>query len=297
MKILIYVSLFSIHLLALDYELVSFVNTTPRTPEELLIETDKTREQLVPYTCNANERDELFSTRLVENKNGDSLDIMDTKKNIYNYKDGKLFQNDRVVRRVRDKFLKKVLLTLARLESIPEGKRLIEELQHSIYKFTIIFGGNRYDPSPVGGRSYLHGNEAGFVSMMDDMRPMIEQLVFKNIGYGGRIYFNPGIDASFVEVDYIERKVNPDVVLAHEMYHAYDAMRGLLDRRFIKADHLEFQPVCEYRAVRLENTLRQRMGDKYRRFYSKPSNLNSIQDMLDKNDEPVVIPTPCINWL
>jgi hypothetical protein len=297
MKTLFLFIILSFHLLAQDYELVSFVSTTPRTPEELLIETDKTREQLSPYMCDITNREELFTPRIVENLAGDSLQVMDQNKVVYIYKNKRIYKDGKPIRRVRDAFLKQVLATLKRLERIPEAKQLIEELQHSIYTFTIILGGNRYDPSPLGGRSYLHGNEAGFVSMMDDFRPMIERLVFKNIGFGGKIFFNPSIDASFVEIDYQERKVNPDVVLAHEMYHAYDAMRGLLDRRFIKADHLEFQPVCEYRAVRMENILRLRMGDLYRRFYSKPSDMSSIQDMLDENNEPVIIPTPCINWL
>ena len=103
--------------------------------------------------------------------------------------------------------------------------------------------------------------------------------------------------AKFVESDYKEREVNVDIILAHEMYHAYDGMRGLLDRRFIKADELEFQPVAEYRAVRFENIMRKNYGGLYRRFYSTPSDLNSIKDMLDKYEEPIVIPTPCIEWL
>ena len=81
------------------------------------------------------------------------------------------------------------------------------------------------------------------------------------------------------------------------MYHAYDGMRGLLDRRFVKSDELEFQPVAEYRAVRFENIMRKHYGGLYRRFYSTPSDLSSIKDMLDEYEEPIVIPTPCIGWL
>jgi hypothetical protein len=296
-QILTLLLLISSNIIAKDYELISFVQSRVRTPDEILKETEKSREELTSYTCDSSNRFDLFTPRLVENKNADSLKLQDQEKKIYIYKNKKLYLNGKLVRKVKGKFLRKAYNTLLRLENIPEAQQLISELQHSIYEFTIIFGGNRYDPSPVGGRSYLHGNNAGFISMMDDLRPMIERLSFNQIGYGGRIYFNPNIDASFVEVDYLERKVNPDVVLAHEMYHAYDAMRGLLDRRFIKATHLEFQPVCEYRAVRLENILRARLGGKFRRFYSKPSDLSSVQDMLDDNDEPVVIPTPCIDWL
>ena len=93
----------------------------------------------------------------------------------------------------------------------------------------------------------------------------------------------------------IKDKIDTDIILAHEMYHAYDGMRGLLDRRFVKSDTHEFQPVCEYRAVRLENSLRKSLGYKYRKFYSHTE--GSDQDMLDDNGEPIKIPTPCINWL
>ena len=100
-----------------------------------------------------------------------------------------------------------------------------------------------------------------------------------------------------MESDWIQRKVDPRIILGHEMLHAYDGMRGLLDRRFVKSDHHEFQPVTEYRAVRMENILRIALGHKRRKFYSYTVGDTDQKDMLDTNDETIVLPTPCIKWL
>tara|TARA_B100001971_G_scaffold37960_1_gene33020 strand:- start:61330 stop:62241 length:912 start_codon:yes stop_codon:yes gene_type:complete len=281
-----------------DYELINFSNNRLRTIDEILIETQKSRSELVAYECSAADRYELFSKRIFQNSQGSSLKIKDSKGNLYTYMgDTILDSRGRTPRRVRDKFLKLALNALERIKSVKEGAALINELQHSPYEFVIMRGGNRYDPSDEGQRSYTHGNEAGLISMLDELQPIVDGFPFQKIGHGGRIYWEPSTNASFIESDYQERKVDTDIILAHEMYHAYDGMRGLLDRRFVKGDELEFQPVAEYRAVRMENIMRDGLGYKLRRFYSKPSDLSSIKDMLNDYEEPIKLPTPCIEWL
>jgi hypothetical protein len=74
-------------------------------------------------------------------------------------------------------------------------------------------------------------------------------------------------------------------------------MRGLLDRRFVKSDEHEFQPVAEYRAVRMENILRHALGYQNRRFYSYTKGDTEHKDMLDQNGETIVLPTPCVSWI
>lgn len=281
-----------------DYELVNFANNRIRGEEEILSETGKTRDELISYSCTNNERLKLFSTRVLENSAGSSLKIQDSNDRLYTYKNQVLIdKRGNVVNRLRGRFLKTALKTLNRIESVAEGAQLIQELQHSPFEFVIIRGGNRYDPSDIDQRSYTHGNEAGFISMLDELQPIVERFPFKKIGHGGRIYWEPNTNASFIESDYKERKVDSDIILAHEMYHAYDGMRGLLDRRFVKGEEFEFQPMAEYRAVRMENIMRKGLGFKYRRFYSTPSDLSSMKDMLDKYEEPLKMPTPCIEWL
>ena len=281
------------------YELISFSSTTPRTIDEILKETNFTKEQLQKYKCDNETRNDLFNFGLLQNMSKDSLKLISQKKKIYTYDNGKLFDsNNNQVTKVKGKFLKLAIKALLRIASFPEGRQLIEELQFSPYPFYIKLGGNRYLPHSAGERPNTQGNNAGFISMLDNLKPMIEQFPFNQIGYGGFISWNPTTKASFVESDYKKRKVDTDIILAHEMYHAYDGMRGVLDRRFVKSvgdEKLEFQPVCEYRAVRMENITRKAFGYKYRRYYS--GDVGDPQDMLDEHNEPEVFPTPCIQWL
>lgn len=282
--------------LAYEYELVNFSGSRVRTIEEILQETNKTEAQLFDYKCDNEERFELFSNSLIQNLNKDSLRIIDKNKNTFIYKDSELLNIDGTpVKKIRDRFVKTLLKTLERLESFPESKRLVEELQFAKIPFYIQLGGNRYSPHIEGERPYMHGNEAGFVSSMDDLKPVVDKLPFLQIGFGGIIYWDPKTDADFMESDGVMRKIDTDIILAHEMYHAYDGMRGLLDRRFVQSNELEFQPVCEFRAVRMENTFRKALGYKYRKFYSYSE--TDPKNMLDENGEPVTLPTPCIQWL
>lgn len=296
-KLLILTSLISINSFAHEYELLNFSSSTPRTSEEILKETNKTIKDIAQYSCTNPERFELFANTTIQNMKKDSLRIISKKLNKnFIYIDGSLFTEDyKPVAKLKDKFLKTTLQTLKRLNSIPESRRLIEELQFAPMPFYIKLGGNRYSPNMASERSNLHGNEAGFVSYMDELRPMIDRMPFQLIGYGGMIFWNPKTVAEFMEADGVMRKVDTDLILAHEMYHAYDGMRGLLDRRFVKSDELEFQPVCEFRAVRMENILRKSFGYEYRQYYSYSK--EDKRDMLDDNGEPVILPTPCIKWL
>lgn len=282
------------------YELISFSSTTPRTVEEILAETGVTRNELAPFICENDERYKLFSQDPIQNMQKNSLKIIDQKKRVYTYIDGQLFNaaGDRRVGKIRDKFVKVLMKTMKRLEQIPETKQLIDELSFSPYPLWITLGGNQFSPNTPEQRTYTHGNDAGFISMMDMLKPMIERLPFGQIGFGGLIRWNPKTKASFIESDFKKRQVDVDLILVHEMYHAYDGIRGLLDRRFVKAEeheHYEFQPVCEFRAVRMENITRKAMGYLYRRFYS--DNSHSDNDMLTESGEPEVLPTPCVNWL
>lgn len=283
---------------AFSYELINFSSSRVRTIDEILTEVNMNAAELEAYKCNNQDRYELFAQTTIQNMAQDSLKILTKNGKVLIYRDGTVSDTNGVIlRKVKDNFTKVVLKTLARLETVNETRQLIKELQYSPYPFYLKAGRNSYSPNNPDQRGNTHGNNAGFISMLDELRPMVDGMNFSQIGFGGMIYFNPNIKAEFVEADYKKRYVDKDLVLAHEMYHAYDGMRGLLDRRFVKSDTHEFQPVCEYRAVRMENIARAAFGYKFRRFYSAPEDTNTVKDMLDDNDEPVVMPTPCVNWL
>lgn len=283
---------------AMAYELISFVNSRLRTQQEILDEVKMQKEDLIQYSCENKARYDLFTENKIQNMAKDSLKIITQNGKTQTFIEGKLFDENNVeITKVKDKFTRIVLKTLSRLETVPETRRLIEELQFSPYPFHIKLGRNSYMANNPGERTYLHGNEAGFISFLDELRPMIDRMPFSQVGYGGIVFWNPGIKAEFIEDDYRKRFVDRDIALAHEMYHAYDGMRGLLDRRFVKSETHEFQPVAEYRAVRMENITRKALGQHYRRYYSDPANDHDPKDMLDDNDEPIIMPTPCIKWL
>jgi hypothetical protein len=280
-----------------DYKLISFSSTAFRTEQAILTETNKTKKDLVQYSCSNPERFKLFANTTIQNMKKDSLRILSKKLGkTFIYNNGTLSTLDyKPVKKITDKFLKIAVKTLKRLETVPESRRLIEELQFAPRPFFIKLGGNRYSPNNPTERTYTHGNEAGFVSFMDELRPMIEKLPFNLIGFGGLIMWNPNTKAKFMEADGKMRQVDTDLILAHEMYHAYDGMRGFLDRRFVESDDLEFQPVCEFRAVRMENSLRKSFGYEYRQYYSYSE--TDPKDMLDDSGEPIILPTPCIKWI
>jgi hypothetical protein len=275
-----------------SYELISFSSARVRANlAEILNETGINKDKLTPFRCDNTERFDLFSTSLIQNMAKDSLKIIGQDGTLYTYSNGGILETTKV----KDTFVKKVLATLKRFESVPETQRLVEELQFSPYKFYIKLGGPRYLPHEIGQRSNMHGNDATFIANVSELRPFVDGMPFSQIGFGGHILWNPNFKSDFVEEDYKKRGIDADIVLAHEMYHAYDGMRGLLDRRQVSGDDYEFQEVCEYRAVRMENIVRKAFGYKYRRFYSEPSDLYSAKDMLDDHNEPVVIPTPCVH--
>ncbi len=78
------------------------------------------------------------------------------------------------------------------------------------------------------------------------------------------------------------------ISLAHELYHAYDITRGLLDHRFVMHKKLQRTEVREYRAVYFENQVRKELGYALRHQYGSNPGVMVI------NNEPVWIQRPCI---
>ena len=79
--------------------------------------------------------------------------------------------------------------------------------------------------------------------------------------------------------------------LAHEMYHAFDSIRGILDMRFVKGEEYEFTLMSEYRAVYFENIVRKAPGIAYRTHYGQDQTGPGV---LDEFNEPRTMPSPCL---
>jgi len=293
-KIIILLCIISFEISA--YELLNFSNTPQRTIDEIITESGLSKKLISKFGCGNFDRTSLFTRTTIANLKLDSLKVM-SKTETFTYRDGALYDINSNRIYPKDKFVINALRTLIRFETVPEAKELIFELQQSPFPFYIKKGGNRYSANHNHERPNWHMNEVTMIMNLDDRKPMVLKLPFEKIGFGGQILWNPNTDAKFMEADWVERKIDTDIILVHEMMHAYDGMRGLLDRRFVKSDEHEFQPVAEYRAVRMENILRYALGYQNRRFYSYTQGDTEQKDMLDPNGETIILPAPCIGWI
>lgn len=267
-----------------EYTYISFFeNNQVRSEKELLLMQKKEVSFLDKYRC-SEFRDELFSNDFQKNPKKDSLKIISDKGIILTYKDTLLGVGG---------FSKKTIKALKKLEASAIGKQLVEKLKESPYPIWIKSGGNRFDPREFEQRPMFGLNQAGALSTFKTNRLQVDRLSFRKWGSGGFVLWNSKKEYEAMESDGVIRKTPTYIALGHELYHAYDSIRGFLDRRMIKGEGYEFQPVIEYRAVYLENLLRAEAGRKYRKYYSPPSKM-VIGSMLDIKGEPIFIETDCL---
>src|SRR5690606_38111620 len=190
-----------------------------------------------------------------------------------------------------DSFYKHVVRAMSRLEKLESASKLIRHLEESYFPLTIEFGGNRFMPY-AHGRPYQGIFIAGAISFVDTLRFTSEEAsIFDAIGTGGSIAWPPTMKLETMESDGKVRTLDPDVALAHEMYHAFDSIRGLLDQRGVVGANYENTTVAEYRASYFENLVRGELGIRYRKFYSSGE---GNADLLDENREPYFISSPCL---
>jgi hypothetical protein len=282
-KLSLFILSFSTALFAADYTYVSFFeNNIPRTAKELLALQNKNSSFLTRFNC-SQFKDQLFAHELSVNPNKDSLRIITTKGKIL------IFNKDL---ESKDKFAEKVIKALKELSLSQVGRTLIDKLMTSPYGLWIKSGGNRFDPRGYSQKPMYGLNEAGALSTFVTKRLQVDRMEFKTWGSGGFVLWNSVKKFDAMESDGKIRPTPTYIALGHELYHAYDSTRGFLDRRMIKGEGFEFQPVIEYRAVYFENLLRKEGGRLYRKYYSAPS--KSVQGtMLDSNGNPIFIPTDC----
>lgn len=290
--------LFSTSSLNFNYELIDFSKSEIYEQEKLLKMVSKEKEELVEFKCDNPARYLLFTKTIHTNQKNDSLKIRSRRNKLYTYKNSKLFFKGKAYKpRKSETFLNQFLSAVKKIKKTTVGKLLIQSLMSANEDFIVKKGWSHFEPNYENERAMWHINEAGFAFIMDEQRPRFgDKTPFKKIGSGGKIFWNPNMKAQFIESDYIKRTILPELVLAHEMYHAYDSIRGLMDRRLVNGEDLEFIEATEYRAVFFENQLRKELGLKYRRYYSSVNDF-SKPDLLTDENEPIFIPSPCINWL
>lgn len=283
-KIVLLLMIVNSFVYARDFEYISFFqNNIPRSENYLLEAQGKSKEFLDRYYC-TQMSDQLFGLDLKENLNEDSLKIEDKKGHVVIFKENMNSNNQ---------FIRKTLSALEKIIATEEGRQLVKKLMRSPYSLTIKSGGNRFDPRGIHSRPMFSINEAGALTTFITKRLQVERLPFKNWGTGGIVFWDSVKEYSAMESDDNIRGTPTFIALAHELYHAYDSIRGLLDRRMIKGESYEFQPVIEYRAVYFENIMRKHYGRLYRKYYSAPSK-NVVGSMLDDLGNPRWIESDCL---
>jgi hypothetical protein len=274
------------HTVPYSYVLKSFGNKKPRTFDQILEETELDINELTSYACTSMDPGALFTDyNHGENSNGDSLKIVS--KYISTVSEtNQLIVTDKRIKKKKVKFTsfeKQVLKSLRFIAKTQVGKELLDRIKHSPFPIYIKKGGNRFLPTREGGKK-AHGlNEAMMIPNLDMKSPFVEGLHMKKIGVGGIVTWDPSTDYAHLSI-----------TLAHELYHAYDSVRGMLDLRFIDSSDIEFTQVNEARAVYFANMMRKELGMQYRAHYGRQT---SGPDLLDDAGEPFFMPNPCISSL
>lgn len=287
------------------YELMLFENDHFRnfTYEELKAKISINQDAIDLNKCNGNEK--LLLPDLVKsNPKKDSFKILNatTNKKI-TYIDGVLFNEagQKVsLSSISDSYTKTVLGFIEKLRGFPEGARLISLMQQVLYPVILAkTGGPRFEFVGNTGKPNSGYDEATIMQHFAVLRKSDEtDVTFKQFGAGGFVRFDPNIqNLANIESDNVKRASPILAAFAHELFHGFDSVRGLMDRRGVVGQGMEFMEVTEWRAVYFENVVRKNLKRKYRKYYGDVD-LNDPQQaagsMLDKKGQPYLFPSPCL---
>jgi hypothetical protein len=279
----------------LPYELVAFENDHYRdyTRAELEAAIGGDAALLASAACDGKREHRLLAEASVENAEGDSLRIRDSRNGpIFFYRGGRFFRENGTSASLPDGgFFAAAAATLAKLETLPTASALLRHLEKSRFPLTLEPGARmRFNPSDDGKTGSGLQMATGLMIFIRG-RKTSEPLPFHQLGVGGEIIWDPNSRVTRIESDGKRRTVPAHVSLAHEMYHAYDSVRGSLDTRLVWGPgEYESTQVLEYRAVRFENRVRAESGARYAKYYSA----NEGPDLLDAEGEPIAMPAPCL---
>lgn len=274
------------------------------TADELKAKISVNQDAIELNVCNGNEK--LLLPDLVKsNPKKDSLKILNSRNNkLITYIDGALFDHKGQqieLSSIKDSYTKAILGLIEKLRAFPEGERLISLIQQGLYPITLAqTGGPRFETIGSNGKANSGFDEAMAMQHFTTLRRSGDPRVpFQQFGSGGIVRFDPNSEETkHIESDNISRPGLALVSFAHELFHGFDSVRGLMDRRGIYGDGIESQDVTEHRAVYFENIVRKNLGRKYRKYYGDIDLNNPAlakASMLDKNGQPYLIPTPCLN--
>lgn len=177
-------------------------------------------------------------------------------------------------------FLKETVKALDWVQTAPEGRAMLQELQGSKNNFSIkIDSKSTFVPSD-GMRAYGRQHQE---KTNDGAFQALGESGLRG-GSGGTVTWKPaGTELPTVE----GVQISPATDLAHELFHGLDANRGLLNE-----DKVQGSSKSEWQAVYRENVLRQqlnipvRLGHRHAPDLDKKLILNGPL-MIDENNQPI----------
>ena len=279
------------------YQLVQFENGDFKDQDRaaLMARLHMSEADFVPYRCDGKSEFEILPKFAHPNRKADSLHLKASLSNdVLIYRNGLLLGPNGKKPKVdprQDPFVRDVMESLSKLETLPTGNALLRRLERSPYPLTIARGDPRFAPADDTGKPFTGLPMAQVIQIFSTLRRADYGEQFSHVGAGGTIFFNPALRAEFVESDGRKRPVLPHVVLAHEMFHSFDGVRGLLDRRLLDGTEFEFIEITEYRATFMENRIREESGLRYRKYYGDGT--DGRGSLLGNDGKPMLIPATC----
>jgi RHS repeat-associated protein len=178
-------------------------------------------------------------------------------------------------------FLGNTVRALDKINGTTEGAQVVSELQSSTHNFT--FRHANQNPEKKGRSQFIpNSTSKAYAVATWATAPGAIPLD----GTGGNIYWDTkGYELS--TVDGLRR--SPVTDLAHEMFHAYEANKGMLGGDDPLGTGLERR---EYRASYFENQIRKAIGEPYRTIYNFPGPLGKPRQapLLDAGGNPINVP-------
>jgi RHS repeat-associated protein len=211
---------------------------------------------------------------------GETIWIAGKKGNMYQYKEGKLYNQDgsEFTGKVRG-FVKRTMNALNDIKKYAEGVATVNELENSENNFTIQYNNKCEFKEDNSNKAYWQQKQSDLDGNYGN-KALVESGKDYSGGSGGTIGWNM-VGELLPTTQGTQR--HGVLALAHELFHALDANRGLLDDRL----YLGIKR-SEWQAVYRENMLRKQMGEPYRTYYNTDEQHNGAgARMLDVNKRPM----------
>ncbi|WP_249030965.1 M91 family zinc metallopeptidase, partial [Flavobacterium columnare] len=194
--------------------------------------------------------------------------IIGNNKQQLKYENGNLFNKDGSAYTGKvDKFTQKTVDALGQISKSAEGSAMIQELQSSKNEFTISKGASEFNETD---RYKGYANQlATDPSAKNSFDALTKMGIDMTGGSGGAVTWDPSGGSIPTTAG---MKTNATIDLSHEMFHALDSNRGMLDDRRengVKRD--------EYQAVFRENNLRGQLNLPLRTHYQTTFDINGMK--------------------